>query len=483
MKGQGENSYGNILKRISAFGGVQMFNILINIVRGKFVALFLGPEGMGVSQLLTSSTNVVQQVSGLGLNLAMVKEVSAHKDNASDLPHVLSVSRRLILLTSLLGCVLCLLLAPFLSLWTFGDYSRTVSFMALSAAVGLMIAATGYLAILQGMGEVKRLSKASLTGGLTGLLCGVPLYYFFGTKGIVPSMLILALAMFLFYRLSCRNIIKTANVAFALNIHTPLVKKLISLGIVLMVGTVVGTLTNYAINVFVRAFGSEEMVGLFQAANSLTNQYVGVMFSALALDYFPRLSAVSDDASKLREVVNRQAEIVILVVAPLVLALLFSAPLVIRLLLADNFLQITPLMRWLGFGVLVQSVSFPMGYILIAKENRKVYIWLEVVFSNIMWIACSMGFFYLYSLVGLGISLVARASVDVVVTYIVCRRVYGFRYTGKTLVKIGVCLLLGAFGFAVSLLPGNIPYYILPAIIAISAAFSFISLRKGIKST
>lgn len=67
MAGKGENSYGNILKRISAFGGVQVFNILINIARGKFVALFLGPAGMGISQLLTSSTNTIQQLSSLGL--------------------------------------------------------------------------------------------------------------------------------------------------------------------------------------------------------------------------------------------------------------------------------------------------------------------------------------------------------------------------------------------------------------------------------
>ena len=39
-----ENSYRNILKRISTFGGVQLFNILVTLVRGKFVAMFLGPE-------------------------------------------------------------------------------------------------------------------------------------------------------------------------------------------------------------------------------------------------------------------------------------------------------------------------------------------------------------------------------------------------------------------------------------------------------
>lgn len=72
-----ENSYRNVMKRISAFGGIQIFNIFINLVRGKFVAMFLGPEGMGINSMFVSSTGALQQLGGLGLNLAFVKEVSA----------------------------------------------------------------------------------------------------------------------------------------------------------------------------------------------------------------------------------------------------------------------------------------------------------------------------------------------------------------------------------------------------------------------
>lgn len=72
-----------------------------------------------------------------------------------------------------------------------------------------------------------------------------------------------------------------------------------------MTGNLFGTLTNYLINIFVRYSVSIEDVGLFQAANSLTNQYVGVIFSALSLDYFPRLSAAAADKLKFTNVINR----------------------------------------------------------------------------------------------------------------------------------------------------------------------------------
>ena len=45
------NSYSHILKYTSLFGGVQMLNILIGLVRNKLVAVLLGPAGMGLVAL------------------------------------------------------------------------------------------------------------------------------------------------------------------------------------------------------------------------------------------------------------------------------------------------------------------------------------------------------------------------------------------------------------------------------------------------
>ena len=76
-----DNSYKSIIKGTSIFGGVQILNILISLVRGKFVAMLLGPEGMGISALFTNSANSIQRLASLGLNLAIVKEVAADSDS------------------------------------------------------------------------------------------------------------------------------------------------------------------------------------------------------------------------------------------------------------------------------------------------------------------------------------------------------------------------------------------------------------------
>lgn len=473
-----ENSYRNILKRITAFGGVQLFNIFVTLLRGKFVAMFLGPEGMGISSLFTSSTNTLQQFSGLGLNLSIVKEVAASKDDAGRLGEVMSVAVRLMIITSFIGGALCLVLSPLLSLWTFGSSDYTVGFMLLSLSVALSIAASGYMALLQGVGAVRRLAKASLVGGLTGLLCGVPLYYFFGFGGIVPSIIILSFATFMFYFISFRR--EGYPIAeFAGQLNKPLAKKLLSTGVILMIGSLLGTLTGYLINMFVRYSGSMADVGLYQAANSMTNQYMGIVFSALALDYFPRLSAAASDRDRFNSVVNRQIEIVALIATPLVICLIGTAPLIIKVLLTDSFMQVAPLIKWMGVGILSQALYFPIGYMFIARDNKKLYMWVEVIAGNLLWIVFAVSFYHAMGLIGLGVSFLTLSVVTNIIGYAAVRRVYGFRLSRRNIYYILLSLSLAATAFASSTTELT-AYTVIPVLFIVSAGYSFITLRRHV---
>ena len=98
-----DNSYRSILKSNTIFGGVRVFQMLIGIIRGKFVAMFLGPEGMGLAALFNSTSDSVRKVASLGLNLAIVKDVAAAKDPQSLASTVLAI-RRLLAFTAPPGC-------------------------------------------------------------------------------------------------------------------------------------------------------------------------------------------------------------------------------------------------------------------------------------------------------------------------------------------------------------------------------------------
>ncbi|WP_050019956.1 oligosaccharide flippase family protein [Chryseobacterium sp. P1-3] len=72
-----KSSYKQIFKATSIFGGVQVFNILISIIRSKFIAVLLGPTGMGIAGLLLSTVTLMSSLTSFGLGVSSVKDIAA----------------------------------------------------------------------------------------------------------------------------------------------------------------------------------------------------------------------------------------------------------------------------------------------------------------------------------------------------------------------------------------------------------------------
>src|SRR5881397_2599420 len=123
MSDNTSSSYKQIFKATSIFGGVQVFIILITIIRSKIVALLLGPAGMGIVGLITSTTTFINNLTNFGITTAAVKNIadSYSSNNAIKLGKTVTVFRKLVWLTGLLGLVVTLLSSPILSNISFGS--------------------------------------------------------------------------------------------------------------------------------------------------------------------------------------------------------------------------------------------------------------------------------------------------------------------------------------------------------------------------
>ncbi len=473
------HSYRSILKGTSIFGGVQIFLILINLIRGKFVAMFLGPEGMGISSLFTSSSATITKISSLGLNLAIVKEVARNSEGDNSLAKILAAISLLIRFTALIGALICICFAGYLSELSFSTREYSWQFMLLGVSVFFTIAGNAKLSILQGLHEVKKMARTSIAGALTGLFAGVPLYYFYGDKGIVPAMVILSLTTYLFYSFGIKSI--STHERFGFKEKFPVIKKLISLGLILMAGDAIGSLVTYIINIFIRQFGNLDSLGLFQAANSITNQYSGIVFSALALDYLPRLSKAANDNTGMRDIVNKQSETLSLIFAPIVIAIITCAPIIIKLLLTNDFIQITPLIRLMAIGIVLKGLQFPMGYITFAKDNKRVYFLLEGIAGNLLYLICNIICFYYFGLIGLGYGMILDSCICFLMYYIVNNHLYNYTFNWNVCKRYFLCIFLTCTCFAASFIESTVASYcVMILIFILSCSYSFLSLKKMI---
>ena len=124
------SSYRSIFKATSLFGGLQVYQILIAVIKSKFAAVLLGPTGMGVIGLYQSAIQLIQSLSAMGLSSSAVRDVSEANGtgNQETINKVVTVLRRLVLCTGTLGLLTVLVLSPVLSNTTFGNYDYVVPF-------------------------------------------------------------------------------------------------------------------------------------------------------------------------------------------------------------------------------------------------------------------------------------------------------------------------------------------------------------------
>ena len=192
MSEKANKTYKDTFKNTVAFGGFQVFSILISVIRGKLIAVLLGPVGIGINNLFMSSLTMLTTFTGFGLDLSAVRAISESNENSSK---IVKITKRLFLYTGILGLLLTLFLSYFLSKWTFATTSYTMSFALLSIYMLFTAINRGQQTIMRGLRKVKVLIYSGLISSLVGLFISIPLYYFLGKDGIVPAIILTSIAV------------------------------------------------------------------------------------------------------------------------------------------------------------------------------------------------------------------------------------------------------------------------------------------------
>lgn len=134
------NSYRNITKSIGIFGGTTIFQILVGLIKNKIVAVLLGPLGMGIQGMLISTTSLISSFTGLGLHTSSVRDVAmAYSSKDQDrVDTTVTILRRLVIATGLLGTLSVFVFARTLSIWSFGNEDYTIAFRLTSIVLFLI---------------------------------------------------------------------------------------------------------------------------------------------------------------------------------------------------------------------------------------------------------------------------------------------------------------------------------------------------------
>ena len=474
-----QNSYKQIFKATSIFGGVQIYNIIIQLIRSKFVAVLLGPSGMGLMGLLNSTLSVVSTITNLGLGASAVRNI-AQANGTGDIDKIsftVSLFRKLVWITGFFGLIVTLLSSYFLSDMTFGNYTYAYAFAILSCTLLINQLAAGQRVVLQGMRKIKWLAKANIMGSSVSLICTLPLYYIFGVDGIVPALILTSFIAYIIQSVFA-NKIKVTNVAISMFEAVSKGRDMLKLGITLTLSGFITVLVSYIVRIFISNTGGIAEVGLYNAGFSIINSYVGLVFTAMSTDYYPRLAAVNKDVKKYSETINQQSEIAIYILTPIICVFLIFINWIIIVLYSHKFLSINGMIHWAILGIFFKALSWSMGVIIMAKGDSKYFLWNEL-FANAYLLLLNIGGYYLYGLNGLGISFLVGYFFHFLQIYFFTKIKYNFKFTKEVLTVVFICLTCGISCFLINYFLDNTLSYILGSLLIFFVTYySFYKINK-----
>jgi O-antigen/teichoic acid export membrane protein len=431
-----KDSYKQVVKSFGLFGGVQVFDIIIGLARSKVLAELLGTIGVGLNNLIQQPLNLISTITGLGIGFAGVRNIAAaNEENDSEkISKTIVTVKRWSWLTGISGTLVIIFFSPLLYKLTFNkedagiDYSGDYKDFIFLSVILLMTAVGGGLsAVLRGTRRLKDTAKSGLFGSFFSLILTIPLYYFYGINGIIPALIVVA-AVNLFFSWYYSRKVKVVPVQISYRQSFNDGIDMVKLGFLLSLSNLTGMLALYLVSLFLNHYADKSEVGLYTVGTNMTYRYVGLVFTAISVDYFPKLVGLQSNREKMAEAINHQSEIAVLIVAPLMILYTAFLPVIVKILNTSEFLPVIDFVRWFILGMLFRTVSWALGFVAIAKGDRAIFFLAEIT-SNILFLVLNAGGYLLFGLEGMGIAFVALYAVYFMMMVMIAWKKYGFVFS------------------------------------------------------
>ena len=411
-----------VLSAIALLGSAQAVNSICSVSRAKLIAVWLGPVGVGLNTILVNGSNLVSTATQLNLRDSSVRDLSLHM-SAEAAALKTAVVRRWALMLGLLGALSVIILSPVLSATAYnGSLSYSLYFAALAPGVFCAAYSAGEFAVMQARDRLRQIARANAVAGLAATAIAIPLLYFLRLRSIVIIINVYSIAVAV-----CAYIWREPPVRVA-----PLTRHILwqqgrgflILGLSISFSALLTTLINYILSAYINTRGGETALGIYQSGYTLVNSYVGIIFSAIAVEYYPRLTRFIGRPTMARTLMAHEVALVVKLVTPVAIIFVIFSDFFIRLLYSSSFEAVRPFVTYAIIGALFRGISICYAYRILAAGDTHAYIFTEAV-SAVIGLALNVIGYRLGSYAGLGIAYILWYVAYTAITALTCRHRYG----------------------------------------------------------
>ncbi|WP_458629090.1 O-antigen translocase [Winogradskyella sp. PC D3.3] len=359
--------------------------ILAGILISKFIAIYIGPQGMALIGNLRNFMSVLQSLSISGLYKGVVKFVSQVKDDAVELSKILSTVFYFGFFTSIFLTFFCYYNAEFINNIIFSSSFR-YTYIIKTVAIVLPFYALNMFtfSIMNGFSKHKYLLLINILGQILGLLVTLILIYQENIDGallaivITPALNLLITIVGIAFRRSLMSFVKITRISLSvLNKLSPYMMMALVSSIAIPIVMII--IRNYLIDEI-----GIKSAGYWTAMTRVSDYYLMFINSLTALYILPRFSEINSKRDFRKEVFSFYKSIMPAFLI-LLLVIYLSRSLLINLLFTEEFRPVEDLFGYQILGDIARVFSMVIAYQFLAKKMFAHFIILEIFLFVIMY--------------------------------------------------------------------------------------------------
>lgn len=367
-----------------------IIGILAKLIKGKVLAVVVGPAGIAYMGQLTNFITLFSHIANGGMTAGLTKYIAQHKDSESEYLKYFSNGMLITLVFSTIASVILISFSKTFTRQIFlsTEYSSIVVIFAVT--IFAMAFNRYLLAITNGFKEYRKYIGGDIIRNLSILVFSVTLVMLYKVYGALLALVLSQSIVLVITILMVRKLpwFKWSN--FKPAFDKTVSKKLLSYSLVSAATFYLGPTAVLLIRSFIIRQLGIDAAGFWDGATRISGYGLMIITQALTVYLIPRFSELTEKTRIRKEIINTYK----IVIPLLILGYSFvyiNRTFFIRLLLSESFLPMGDLLFFQFLGDTIKIIGWIISIQLIAKAMLKTLMITEIVFNALIVLLSYLG--------------------------------------------------------------------------------------------
>lgn len=379
-----------------------VIRIITGFISVKVVSVYIGPSGLALVGQMQNFVGIISNIASAGVNSGVVKYTAEYRDNENIKQKVWSSALKISTILILPIAISIILFSNYISLILLktNEYKFVFDLFAITLFFFVM---NGLLtSILNGEGEIKKLTILNIASSLFGLLITLILVRKLNLYGaLISSIVVQSIVFFITLMFVIKSKWFKLSMFFG-KIDREYRNKLLKYSIMTFVSATMVSLSQIYLRNYIGVNIGWDAAGYWQGISRISDTYLMLITTTLSIYYLPKLSSIQDKTELRKEIIYGYKIIMPIVIAMAAGVYIFR-DFIIKLIFTKDFLPMRELFLYQLIGDVIKITSWLLGYIMVAKAMTRLFVISEIIFV-FSFVGLGVLFIKIFGLIGITIA-------------------------------------------------------------------------------